>query len=292
LQSAENIGVAFGPLEGSTDMSADRLILRDYVVSAEIGAFQHERGQVQRLRFSIVVDLASHDGPAEDDVDRILSYDRLIEAVDVELGAERLDLLETLAERIAARVLAEPQAAKVYLRIEKLDRGPWILGVEMARDRASAPAVAPAAAPRPVVAWLGGSVVNLAVRMEGLVALGKPVIITLGPPDLPRPRALSPETQRRIDLLAIEQAAWALASRDERLSVVATRTEIDWAVRQGRIIVWAPTKMISDTPGAPMDVGDGLPLADWLAHELDALKIVTHAAVAPPAESRIPVEVL
>ncbi|MCY1127753.1 dihydroneopterin aldolase [Frigidibacter sp. RF13] len=292
MQSTDDIGAVFGPLEGSADMSADRLILRDYVVSAEIGAFQHERGQEQRLRFSVVVELAPHDGPAKDDVDQILSYDRLIEAVDVELGAERLDLLETLAERIAARVLAEPQAAKVYLRIEKLDRGPWILGVEIARDRASAISVQPAPAPRPVVAWLGGSVVNLAARMDGLVALGQPVVIVLGPPDLPRPRAHSPEALRRIDLLAIEQAAWALASRDDRLSVVATRTEIDWALRQGRIIVWAPAKMVSDTSGAPMEVGDGLPLAEWLARELDALKIVTHAPVAPPAESRIPVDVL
>ncbi|WP_284164058.1 dihydroneopterin aldolase [Frigidibacter sp. SD6-1] len=285
-------GAAFGPLDGSADLSADRLILRDYVVSAEIGAFQHERGQEQRLRFSIVVELAPVGTSAGDDVDLILSYDRLIEAVDTELGSERLDLLETLAERIAARVLAEPQAAKVHLRIEKLDRGPWILGVEIARDRASALPVQPAPAPRPVVAWLGGSVVNLGARMEGLVALGKPIVIVLGPPDLPRPRAHSPEALRRIDLLAIEQAAWALASRDERLSVVATRTEIDWAVRQGRIIVWAPSKMVSDTAGAPMDVGDGLPLAQWLARELDALKIVTHAPVAPPAESRILVELL
>ena len=41
-----------------------------------------------------------------DDVDRILSYDRVTEAIDAELGAERLNLLETLAARVAERIQA------------------------------------------------------------------------------------------------------------------------------------------------------------------------------------------
>ena len=36
----------------------DRIHLRDHVVTADIGAFQTERGQPQRLRFTIEVDLA------------------------------------------------------------------------------------------------------------------------------------------------------------------------------------------------------------------------------------------
>ena len=50
-----------------------------------------------------------------------------------ELAEERLNLLETLAERIADRILHAPQALRVFVRIEKLDRGPGALG---RRDRA------------------------------------------------------------------------------------------------------------------------------------------------------------
>lgn len=64
-------------------------------------------------------------------MDKILSYDRLTEAIAAELAAERLNLLETLADRIAARILREPQAERVFLRIEKLDRGPWVLGSKL-----------------------------------------------------------------------------------------------------------------------------------------------------------------
>ena len=59
----------------------DRIHLRDYIVSAEIGAFQTERGTRQRLRFDIDVELAQHVMGVDDEVDRILSYDILTGAV-------------------------------------------------------------------------------------------------------------------------------------------------------------------------------------------------------------------
>lgn len=268
----------------------DRLSLRDYIVSADIGAFQVERGQEQRLRFNVVVELARQ-AAAGDDVDRILSYDRLTEAIGAELAAGRLNLLETLAENVAARILTEPQAARVFLRIEKLDRGPYALGVEVVRSRAAAP-VEPAPAPRPVVAYLDTAALaapGLASRLDRLAAAGAPVVLVVGLPDAARPAAAG-EAGRRIDLLAIEQNAWALSARDPRLSVVATRTELDWAMRQGHMVVWAPSKLVLDTPGAPEGTGDGPALAAWLAGEMNALKLVVHGNVAVPAACRVPVE--
>jgi dihydroneopterin aldolase len=66
-----------------------------------------------RLRFDIVVEVGRRSGDIDDDVDRILSYDTLVAAIDRALADERLNLLETLAERIAALVLAEPMARDV-----------------------------------------------------------------------------------------------------------------------------------------------------------------------------------
>ena len=111
----------------STDMPFDRISLRDYTVEVEIGAFQLERGTLQRVRFNVVVEVLPLTGPIDDDVDRILSYDRVTEAIGVELHAERINLLETLAARVAERILLEPQAERVFVRIEKLDRGPFSL---------------------------------------------------------------------------------------------------------------------------------------------------------------------
>lgn len=254
----------------------DRISLRDHVREVEIGAFQQERGRTQRLRFDIVVEVL-REGPVDDDVDRILSYDRLTEAIDAELASERVNLLETLAERIADRILLEPQAARAFLRIEKLDRGPGALGVEIVRLKGGtgrgAELVAPA--PQPRVVFLGAGMLDhaaLPAMLDRLIAGDAPAVICLAAPDLPRPRSPAALAQRRIDLLAIEQAAWVLAGRDRRCLVVNSRTELDWAMRRRQLCVWAPSKMVLDAVDGPK-ASDGLSLAVWFAETMGALEL-------------------
>lgn len=275
----------------------DRISLRDHVVEVEIGAFQQERGTRQRIQFNVVVEVRPQPQPLDDDVDKILSYDRITEAIAAELAAERLNLLETLAERVAERILAEPQAMRAFVRVEKLDRGPGKLGVEIVRSRAEAPLRAVGkdgveTAVHPLVVFLDNAAIHaddLTARLDALQARGVPVILTVGLPDLPRPQTGHKPTQRRIDLLAIEQNAWTLAARDDRCVVVATRTEIDWAVKRGQMIVWAPSKLVLDAVDGPQS-RDPVALALWLAEVMAASGIVVHGDVAVPAGSRVPVE--
>ncbi|MCZ8152895.1 MAG: dihydroneopterin aldolase [Rhodobacteraceae bacterium] len=275
----------------------DRISLRDHVVEVEIGAFQQERGTRQRIQFNVVVEVRPQPQPLDDDVDKILSYDRITEAIAAELAAERLNLLETLAERVAERILAEPQAMRAFVRVEKLDRGPGKLGVEIVRSRAEAPLRAVGtdgveAAVHPLVVFLDNTAIHvgdLSARLDALQARGVPVILTVGLPDEARPQTGHKPTQRRIDLLAIEQNAWTLAARDDRCVVVATRTEIDWAVKRGQMIVWAPSKLVLDAVDGPQS-RDPVALALWLAEVMAAQGIVVHGDVAVPAGSRVPVE--
>ena len=253
----------------------DRISLRGHVRAAEIGAFQSERGVTQRLSFDVVVEVTPPPKDLADDVDRILSYDRITEAIDAELLAERLNLLETLAERVAERILAEPRAARAFVRIEKLDRGPGALGVEIVRTPGQgAPASGPQDAPVPRLLLWGNADIeaeDLAARVDALA--GAPTVICLGlPPEVPV--AANAAAQRRVDLLAIEQNGWRLAARDRRCIVIGTRTEIDHALRHGQVVVWAPSKMVLDALGGPTRI-DGPTLAAWLAEQL--------GADAPPA---------
>jgi 7,8-dihydroneopterin aldolase/epimerase/oxygenase len=299
-----DIRLAFAHPEERATASApasprDRISLRDHVVEAEIGAFQAERGTTQRLRFNVVVEVRPHPEPVQDDVDRILSYDRITEAISAELAAERLNLLETLAERVAERILAAPQAMRVFVRIEKLDRGPGALGVEIARSRAHTPTRAEAddgsdATLHPLVVYLCNDAIaapDLPARLDALQAQGLPVILCVGLPETPPPVSAAPAAQRRIDLLAIEQNAWVLAGRDRRCLVVQSRTEIDWAMKQGQMIVWAPSKLVLDAVDGPSASPRHAPeLALWLAETLAATRlVVVGGAARPPAGSRVPV---
>ena len=274
----------------------DRISLRDHIVEADIGAFQKERGHRQRLMFNVVVEVRPVQQPLNDDVDRILSYDRIAESIASELAAERLNLLETLAERVAERILAEPQAMRAFVRVEKLDVGPYKLGVEIVRSRAGAAVTVVAdgkeAAVHPLVVFLDNAAIaspDLSRRLDALAALGRPVILTVGLPDIPRPATGHRPTQRRVDLLAMEQNAWTLAARDARCVVMETRTELDWAVKRGQMMVWAPSKMVLDAVDGPQSQ-EPVALALWLAEVMAAERLVVHGPVALPAGSRVTVE--
>jgi dihydroneopterin aldolase len=296
-----DIALAFAHPMARSEASAsadprDRISLRDYIVDVDIGAFQQERGHTQRVMFNIVVEVRPAPQPLNDDVDRILSYDRLTEAIAAELGAERLNLLETLAENLAARILTEPQAMRAFVRIEKLDIGPYKLGVEIVRSRAEAAVQVvghdgAAASLHPLVAYLNNAAIaapSLPQLLDELQAQGLPVILAVGLPDVPRPQTGHGPTQRRVDLLAIEQNAWALAARDSRCVVVSTRTEIDWAMRRGQMIVWAPSKLVLDAVDGPQTRAP-LHLALWLAEHMSADRLVVHGDDALPVGSHVTV---
>jgi dihydroneopterin aldolase len=274
----------------------DRISLRDHVVEVEIGAFQKERGHTQRVMFNVVVEVRPAPAPLDDDVDKILSYDRITEAIATELAAERLNLLETLAERLAERILAEPQAMRVFVRIEKLDVGPYKLGVEIVRSRAEAALKVMGqdgqeSALHPLVVYFDNAAIaapDLPARLDALQAEGLPVILAVGLPDMVRPVTGHKPTQRRVDMLAIEQNAWVLAARDPRCVVMATRTEIDWAVKRGQMMVWAPSKLVLDAVDGPHS-REPVALALWLAETMAATRLIVHGDVALPAGSRVPV---
>ncbi|WP_207102849.1 dihydroneopterin aldolase [Paracoccus shandongensis] len=248
----------------------DRIHLRDHVVAAEIGAFQSERGQTQRLRFALTVDLRDPVDAGDDHVDRILSYDVLVQAVDAALADQRYNLVETLAERIAAEVLAHPQAARIEVCVEKLDRGPGALGITISRD--------------------AGRVAVARQHLRVRIVVGQPaalptgaVILLPAAPALPLPQG---GDARRIALLGLDQAAWILAQA-LGVEVAETRTELDAAIRDERPVVWAPARLAVE---APATAPEAPALAFWLAPRLAADRI-DFAADAPPAPDGLAIPV-
>ncbi len=270
----------------------DRISLRDHIVEVEIGAFQAERGTRQRICFNVVVEVQPIVGHIDDDVDRILSYDRVTEAIAAELAAERLNLLETLAERIAERILMEPQALRAFVRIEKLDRGPGALGVEIVRSRADLGGTVPDASqerPHPRVVYLSNAATqseHLGAWIDQLTTDPAPLILCVGLPDSTAPQCDHAMAQRRIDLLAIEQNGWLLAARDARCKVVATRTELDWAMKNGQVCIWAPSKIVLDAVEGPeTSVTETVALTGWFAEEMEARELLVIGADAPVLEN-------
>lgn len=112
----------------------DKIFVRDLVLPCFIGAYEEEKAERQRVRFHVELSLYPLRQRSYDDVARVVSYDRIVEAIHSALRGGHINLLETLAERIAGKCLAHRRAAKVRIVLEKLDRLEGAsLGIEIER---------------------------------------------------------------------------------------------------------------------------------------------------------------
>lgn len=100
---------------------ADRIELRGLRLAAIVGVLPHERTTAQPLEIDldVVTDLA----PAgrSDELEDTIDYGALCDAVEAAVAAARPRLLEALAERVAATVLAQDdRIAEVVVALRKL----------------------------------------------------------------------------------------------------------------------------------------------------------------------------
>ena len=272
-----NPSIVFDKLEiraksEQSNPALDRISIRDYIKEVEIGAFQVERDLTQRVKFNVVVEVSDSSSSSSDDVDDILSYDMIIEAIDEQLNFERLNLLETLADRVSEQILSHQQAIRVFIRIEKLDRIPGSLGVEIVRDRKNSKHDKDKSIITPSIVFIPNEIIqsnDLKDWLDAIAQYKKPTIICLENFFIPQKISLEIDSHHRIKLLAIEQAAWDLAGKDNRCVVVDTWTELDWSMKNNEVTVWAPSKMILDAVNKPSLKSEPLDLAIWLAGEFN-----------------------
>ena len=65
----------------------------------------------------------------------VFSYDIITDSIRMIVAQDHIPLVEMLAERIAAVVLAHPRVVSATVRVEKLNVGPGSVGVEITRER-------------------------------------------------------------------------------------------------------------------------------------------------------------
>lgn len=99
------------------------VFLRDLVIDAHIGVYPHEENVRQRVRVNIGFGVLDEPGLAigRDDLSRTVSYERVVQLVRRIIDEGHVRLVETLAERIAAGVLADNRIRVVRVMVEKLD---------------------------------------------------------------------------------------------------------------------------------------------------------------------------
>ena len=130
------------PRIASTARGLRHVFLRDLVMDASIGVHPHEHVNRQRVRIN--VDLGVEDDGARpvsrvpvgrDDLKRVVDYEKVANTVRTIVTAGHVQLVETLAERIADSCLSDPRVHLARIRVEKLDIFPDAVsaGVEIER---------------------------------------------------------------------------------------------------------------------------------------------------------------
>jgi dihydroneopterin aldolase len=98
-----------------------RLLVRDLVLDARIGIYHHEQAGKQRVRINLEVTVDRPPDPLSDDIRRVISYERFVDAARAVVAEGHVMLVETVAERLGARILQHRHVRAVRIRVEKLD---------------------------------------------------------------------------------------------------------------------------------------------------------------------------
>jgi len=112
------------------------VFVRDLVLMCRIGIYEREMNDRQRVRINL--DLAVQEGssPLDDDYGRVVCYERIVKNVRSVVEDGHVNLVETLAERLAAICLQDPRVRVARVRVEKLDAfaDAQSVGVEIERE--------------------------------------------------------------------------------------------------------------------------------------------------------------
>lgn len=112
----------------------DSIFVRNHVIDCNIGVYAEEKGVTQKVRLSVHAYLAPAVKSSRDEMIEVPSYTDIIDAISEITSQGHINLVETLAERIAATLLTDQRIDGVSVVIEKLERGP-VRGVEIYRGR-------------------------------------------------------------------------------------------------------------------------------------------------------------
>ena len=112
------------------------VFVRDLELEANIGVYRREKGRLQPVRINIDLTVEETAGEVGDRLENVVDYGAVVEAVKAILASGHLNLVETLAEQIAAHCLTDSRVKVARVRIEKLQVVPEAasVGVEIERE--------------------------------------------------------------------------------------------------------------------------------------------------------------
>lgn len=123
------------PLATATGLR--HVFIRDLVLPCNIGIHRHEKDAPQRVRINLDLTVRETEAPINDAIGDVVCYEEIATGVRALVATGHINLVETLAERLAAFCLRDSRVTQARVRVEKLDVFPDAAsaGVEIVRGR-------------------------------------------------------------------------------------------------------------------------------------------------------------
>ena len=118
-QTAENV---YSLKIADAAASLRHVFVRDLQLDAEIGAYDREKGIKQPVVINIDLTVAEVIGEGvdlDDELSNVVCYDDIVQKVKNLLSTGHINLVETMAERIAQECLQDARVKVARIRVEK-----------------------------------------------------------------------------------------------------------------------------------------------------------------------------
>lgn len=111
------------------------VFIRNLVLMASIGIYAFEKKDAQRIRVNVDLAVREAEQPPADEISQVVCYEEITEGIKGIVKRRHVNLVETLAEDIAAMCLEDPRVRSARVRVEKLDifENAESVGVEIER---------------------------------------------------------------------------------------------------------------------------------------------------------------
>ena len=115
------------------------VFVRDLLLDGSIGIYDHEKENEQNIRINIDLCVKEETAPLNDDYKNIVCYEKVVTGIKNIVNSGHVELVETLAEKIADFNMMDPRIVSVRVRVEKLEaiENTTSVGVEIERHRAN-----------------------------------------------------------------------------------------------------------------------------------------------------------
>ena len=136
--TGEMATIAAGDEARPAPVSGQRQVfIRDLILPCNIGVHRHELTAPQRVRINLDLTVRDGDIPINDSLRNVVCYGEVVTGVRAIVDAGHINLVETLAERLAGFCLTDSRVECVRVRVEKLDVFPDVasVGTEIVRSR-------------------------------------------------------------------------------------------------------------------------------------------------------------